>query len=72
VLFVSFVVICKFSQSAQIFNYSNTKDTKEELSRTGSKSVSNGPIGARSAFYGNLRVLRAFVVHILYMNHHNY
>ena len=29
VLFVSFVVICKFSQSAQIFNYSNTKSTKE-------------------------------------------
>ena len=28
--------------------------------------------GARSAFYGNLRVLRAFVVHILYMNHDNY
>ena len=72
VLFVSFVVICKFSQSAQIFNYSNTKDTKEELSRKGSKSVfvmSNGPIGARNAFYGNLR---AFVVHILYMNHDNY
>jgi len=27
---------------------------------------------AQSAFYGNLRVLRAFVVHILYMNHDNY
>jgi hypothetical protein len=34
--------------------------------------MSNGPIGARSAFYGNLRVLRAFVVHILYMNQDNY
>ena len=28
VLFVSFVVICKFSQSAQIFKYSTTKSTK--------------------------------------------